>query len=125
MARLLRTTNRSRGQTLAEAQAGQAGGVDLRGSRASHLITGANSKGCVPFEFEAAQGFDTGADTHYSEVRAITLPSGLSSFSTLQAIMPDAPRNIGPYVPHDEFDGDIADTAALEKWIASLAAKTM
>jgi len=29
-----------------------------------------------------------GADTHYSEVREIVLPSGLSTFSTLQAMMP-------------------------------------
>jgi hypothetical protein len=66
-------------------------------------------------------GQTTGADTHYSEVRQILLPSGLSTFSTLQAIMPDQPRNIGPFVPKFQFDGDIADTAALEKWIAEKA----
>jgi len=62
-------------------------------------------------------GQATGADTHYSEVREIVLPSGLSTFSTLQAIMTDEPHNIGPYLPKYEFEGDIADTAALEKWI--------
>ena len=59
----------------------------------------------------------TGSDTHYSEVREIELPSGLSMFSTLDAIMPDAPRKIGPFTPDVIFTGDISDTAALETWI--------
>lgn len=63
----------------------------------------------------------TGADTHFSEVREIVLPSGLSTFSTLQAIMPDAPRTVGPFAPDVPYDGDISDTAALEKWTAQLA----
>jgi Peptidase family S41 len=63
-------------------------------------------------------GQTTGADTHFSEVREITLPSGLSTFSTLQAIESDMPRAIGPYAPDVPFDGDISDTAALETWIA-------
>jgi len=63
-------------------------------------------------------GQTTGADTHYSEVREITLPSGLSTFSTLRAIMTDAPRDIGPYTPSHPYAGDISDTAALETWIA-------
>jgi hypothetical protein len=62
-------------------------------------------------------GQSTGADTHYSEVRSETLPSGLSSFTTLQAIITDAPRDIGPYVPDYPYDGDISDTAALQAWI--------
>jgi Peptidase family S41 len=66
----------------------------------------------------------TGADTHFSEVREIVLPSGLSTFSTLQAIMPDAPRTIGPFVPDMPYDGDISDTAALEKWIATSVVNT-
>ena len=64
-------------------------------------------------------GQTTGADTHFSEVREITLPSGLSTFSTLQAIESDMPRAIGPFVPDIPYDGDISDTAALEKWIAT------
>jgi len=68
-------------------------------------------------------GQATGADTHYTEVREIVLPSGLSTFSTLQAMDPDSPRNIGPFEPQFEFDGDIADTAALETWIADKLAK--
>ena len=69
-------------------------------------------------------GQTTGADTHFSEVREITLPSGLSTFSTLQAIESDMPRAIGPYAPDVPYDGDISDTAALEAWIAEIAAKT-
>jgi hypothetical protein len=51
-------------------------------------------------------------------VREIVLPSGLATFSTLQAIMTDAPRKIGPFDPKIPYPGDIADTAALEKWVA-------
>lgn len=65
-------------------------------------------------------GLPTGAVTHYSEVREIMLPSGLSTFSTLQAIMTSAPHDIGPYSPAVEFEGDIADSKSIENWIASL-----
>jgi hypothetical protein len=68
-------------------------------------------------------GQATGADTHYSEVHEIVLPSGLSVFSTLRALMPDSPLDIGPYVPKYVYEGDIADTAALESWIADSLAK--
>jgi hypothetical protein len=63
-------------------------------------------------------GQTTGADTHYSEVREIVLPSGLSTFSVLQAIDPAQPLHIGPYVPAYPYGGDISDTAALERWIS-------
>jgi hypothetical protein len=63
-------------------------------------------------------GAATGADTHFSEVRQIVLPSGLSTFSTLQAIETDSPPKIGPYEPKYPYSGDIADTVALEKWIS-------
>lgn len=62
-------------------------------------------------------GQSTNADTHNSEVRAIALPSGLSMFTTLQAIMPDEPYKIGPFVPAHVYAGDIADTAAVARWI--------
>jgi Peptidase family S41 len=68
-------------------------------------------------------GQATGADTHYTEVREVVLPSGLSTFSTLQALDPDAPHNIGPFEPEHDYDGDIADTTALETWIADKLAK--
>ena len=63
-------------------------------------------------------GATTGADTHFSEVRQSVLPSGLSTFSTLQAIETDSPAKMGPYEPKYPYSGDIADTAALERWIS-------
>jgi hypothetical protein len=62
-------------------------------------------------------GETTDANTHYTQVRHDLMPSGLSSFSTLQAISPDSPRQIGPFVPHIAFDGDLADNDAVEAWL--------
>jgi hypothetical protein len=67
-------------------------------------------------------GETTDANTHYMEVREERLPSGLSMFSTLQAVDPAAPMQIGPFEPSVRFEGSIADTVALERWIAALAA---
>jgi hypothetical protein len=66
-------------------------------------------------------GEATDAATNYFEVRDDKLPSGLSTFSTMQAVSPASPSQIGPFVPARLFEGNIADTAALEKWIAELA----
>jgi hypothetical protein len=66
-------------------------------------------------------GETTDANTNYMEVREDRLPSGLSMFSTLQAVAPSRPRQMGPFVPARLYDGSIADTAALEKWIAEIA----
>jgi hypothetical protein len=63
----------------------------------------------------------TGSDTHYSEVREISLPSQLSTFSTMMALMPDAPAHIGPFIPTVPYAGDISDTEALETWIPAHA----
>jgi hypothetical protein len=65
-------------------------------------------------------GEATDAMTRYFEVREETLPSGLSAFSTLQALSPSSPPQIGPLVPHRVYEGDISDTAALERWAATL-----
>lgn len=62
-------------------------------------------------------GETTDANTHYTQNRHNPMPSGLSSFSTLQAISPDTPRQVGPFVPHIAFDGDLADNAAVEAWL--------
>lgn len=66
-------------------------------------------------------GEATDANTHYMEVREAELPSGLGRFSVLQKVALAAPREIGPFRPAHRFDGDIADTAALEGWLAMLA----
>lgn len=63
-------------------------------------------------------GQTTSADSHYGEVREIVLPSGLSTFSALQAIDPAQPLHIGPYVPAYPYGGDVSDTAALERWVS-------
>ena len=68
-------------------------------------------------------GETTDANTHYMEVREDRLPSGLSMFSTLQAVAPGAPRQIGPFVPDLRFEGGIADTRALEAWVQRLVAE--
>ena len=63
-------------------------------------------------------GEATDAATRYMEVRSVRLPSGLGSFSTLQKVAIGIPHLIGPFVPGRIYDGDIADTAALERWVA-------
>ena len=67
-------------------------------------------------------GEATDANTNYMEVREDKLPSGLSMFSTLQAVAPGQPSQIGSFAPAHVFEGAISDTAALEAWIARLAA---
>jgi hypothetical protein len=69
-------------------------------------------------------GEPTDANTNYMEVREEKLPSGLSMFSTLQAVSPASPRQIGPFVPEVAFGGNIADTGAIEKWIAGLVSRS-
>lgn len=65
-------------------------------------------------------GDATDAATRYMEVREALLPSGISYASTLQKVAMAAPRQIGPFVPARPYQGDIADTAALEAWVAGL-----
>jgi hypothetical protein len=69
-------------------------------------------------------GHATDANTNYMEVREIVLPSGLSTFSTLQKVDLREPFRIGPFVPHRIYEGDIAATAALETWVTSLRTGT-
>ena len=66
-------------------------------------------------------GQTTDAATRYVDVREEYLPSGYSMFSTLQSVDPGAPSQVGPFQPVLTYDGDIADTAALEKWVIATA----
>jgi hypothetical protein len=59
-------------------------------------------------------GEETNANTHYSNMTTVELPSGLSTFSTLQAYMPALPRQLGPYVPAVPLRIDLADDTALQ-----------
>ena len=63
----------------------------------------------------------TDANTSYTDVRDVLMPSGLSSFSTMMGVSPGAPPRIGPFIPQRLYDGDIADTAKLQAWVASFA----
>jgi hypothetical protein len=49
------------------------------------------------------------------------MPSGLSTFSTQQAISVEDPRQFGPFVPHVAFDGDLGENAAVEAWLMKIA----
>jgi hypothetical protein len=67
-------------------------------------------------------GQTTDAATHFIEVREQYLPSAYSPFPTLQSVVsPSGPERFGPFQPALLYDGDIADTAALEKWIIQTA----
>jgi hypothetical protein len=66
-------------------------------------------------------GQTTDAATHFVDVREEYLPSGYSMFSTLQSVDPSSPIQVGPFEPTLTYDGDIADTDALEKWIVAVA----
>lgn len=67
-------------------------------------------------------GEETNAATRYMEVREIDLPSGLSTFSTLQAVLIGGDSDIGPFAPAHVYNGDPGDQGALDAWIARLAA---
>lgn len=64
-------------------------------------------------------GQPTDAATWYMEVRDEPLPSGLGSFSVLGKVGLGATRKLGPFVPTTPFEGDMADTAALEVWVGA------
>ncbi|MBW8302641.1 MAG: hypothetical protein K0M78_01570 [Brevundimonas sp.] len=68
-------------------------------------------------------GEATNVSTRYMEVREIVLPSGLTNFSTLQKVVIGEDADIGPFTPAHVFPGSMADTAALEAWIAGLLSK--
>jgi hypothetical protein len=65
-------------------------------------------------------GLPTAADSPYMEIRSEVLPSKLASCSFAMKVYRGRARNDQPYVPKVRFAGDIADTAALEKWIGQL-----
>lgn len=64
-------------------------------------------------------GEATDMSTRYMEVREITLPSGLRTFSTLQKVALGA-GNFGPYQPKFTYPSSMADTDGLKTWVAAL-----
>jgi hypothetical protein len=66
-------------------------------------------------------GRTTGADTLYMDTRRFRLPEGIAGGRMPRKVYRGRPRGSNePVVPVHLFDGDIADTAALERWIATL-----
>jgi hypothetical protein len=63
-------------------------------------------------------GEETHTNTRYSDLRRIDLPSGLSTFSTMQSYSTYAPMRFGPYAPTVTFSGDLGDDAAVQEWVA-------
>ena len=68
-------------------------------------------------------GQTTDANTRYSEVREVEMPSGLSKFSTLQAFAPGEPIRYGPFTPAVPYPADMSDTPALEAWVIARVAR--
>ena len=64
-------------------------------------------------------GETTDMSTRYMEVREITLPSGLRTFSTLQKVALGV-GDFGPYKPQLIYHGDIRDTAQLRSWVGTI-----
>jgi hypothetical protein len=67
-------------------------------------------------------GQETSANTRYSNVITTDLPSGLSTFSSLQAYSTYVPRQLGPYAPTISFKVDLADDDAVEQEVRKLIA---
>lgn len=66
-------------------------------------------------------GRETGADTLYMEVRQVRLPAGLGSVSIPMKVYSGRERGGNePVVPRHRFAGNMADTYALQSWIATL-----
>jgi hypothetical protein len=66
-------------------------------------------------------GRETSADTPYMEVRSQALPSGLAQAGVPMKVYRGRVRGANePQRPAVAYDGDMADTAALEKWLAGL-----
>lgn len=67
-------------------------------------------------------GQETSANTHYSNAITRELPSGLSTFQSLQAVWTYVPRQLGPYPPAIPFQVDLADDKAVEAEVGKLLA---
>src|ERR1700754_693620 len=66
-------------------------------------------------------GEETSADTLYMDIRVATLPSGIGRLGAAMKVYRGRKRgNNVPLVPAHAYDGNLADTAALEHWIATL-----
>ncbi|NID14552.1 hypothetical protein HBF32_03620 [Luteibacter yeojuensis] len=66
-------------------------------------------------------GAETSADTLYMDIRRTVLPSGVGRLNAAMKVYRGRTRgNNVALVPKYPYDGDLVDTGALERWIASL-----
>lgn len=65
-------------------------------------------------------GAATDVDSPYMEIRPVPLPSGIATLNLATKVYRNRPRTGKPFVPVHAFDGELSDTAALERWIAAL-----
>lgn len=65
-------------------------------------------------------GEETSANTRYSDLRTVELPSGLSNFSTLQSFSTYSPWDIGPFVPAVVMTGDLADDGSVQARVSAI-----
>jgi hypothetical protein len=92
------------------------------------LTDGACASACLDFADELLlmpgvvhAGAPTSADTVYMEIRDVTLPSRLGRFSCAMKVYRNRSRGHNePYAPAFRYDGDLADTEALRRWMRTL-----
>lgn len=68
-------------------------------------------------------GEETRANTRYSDLRTVELPSGLSNFSTMQSFSTWLPIDLGPYAPVLRFEWDLTDDSAVQAWVRDLVTR--
>jgi hypothetical protein len=117
-------------EAAAEEVVAQAGALPEPAAAQVFLVTdGRCVSACLDFVDQALRyphvtqvGLATDADSPYTELRPdIPLPSALATLSLAMTVYRRRPRTWKPFVPHDVFPGRIDDTAAVERWVASLA----
>lgn len=64
-------------------------------------------------------GEATDVSTRFMDLREITLPSGIRTFTVLQKVSLGS-ADFGPYVPEIAYPGDLSDDQALKEWVAAL-----
>ncbi|HLL58728.1 MAG TPA: hypothetical protein VK391_02425 [Allosphingosinicella sp.] len=69
-------------------------------------------------------GEETRANTRYSDLRTVELPSGLSNFATMQSFSTWLPMEIGPYTPARQFEGDLFNDTAVQAWVSGLVRRS-
>jgi hypothetical protein len=67
-------------------------------------------------------GQETGADSLYMDIRRVPLPSGFAQAIVPMKVYRGRKRGSNvPAVPVHRYTGDMRDTPALQRWVASLS----